>query len=108
MSDCITKLMHKNPHDPIFEFSLHPNEVEDVHLSSTSVLATNFNNTVKVHVGDDQCDDVLFARRRPTSKKMGKGNHFLPQPTTHTLRFLSLKDTHKEIPIYSLPRSRQL
>ena len=59
--------------------------------------------------GDDQSGDVLFARRRPTSKKMGKDTtYLLPQPMTHTLRFLSLKDAPRHIPIYSLPTSSQL
>ena len=82
--------------------------MEDLHLSITSRLPTDFTGTVKLHVGDDQSGDVLFARRRPTSKKMGKDNYLLPQPTTHTLCFLSLKDTHRHIPIYLLPTSCQL
>ena len=108
MIDYITDVMDKKPDVPIFQFSLHPKDVEDLHLSITSRLPTNFNRTVKLHVGDDQSGDVLFARRRPTSKKMGKDNYFLPQSTTHTLRFLSLKDAHRQIPIYSLPTSSQL
>ena len=39
---------------------------------------------------------------------MGKDNHLLRQPTTHTLRLLSLKDTHRQIPIYSLRTSSRL
>ena len=108
VSDCITDVMDKNPHIPIFQFSLHPKDVEDLHPSITSRLPTDSHSTVKLHVGDNQSGDFLFARRRPTSKKMGKDNYLLRQPTTHTLRFLSLKDAHRQIPIDSLPTSSQL
>ena len=107
-SDYIAEVMGKNPHVPIFQFTLSPKDQEDLDLSITCRLPTDSNGTVKLHVGDDQSGDVLFARRRPTSKKLGKNNYLLPQPTTHTLRFLSLKDAHRQIPIYSLPTSSQL
>ena len=81
VSNYITDIMDKNPHVPIFQFSLHPKDVADLHLSITSRLPTDSNSTVKLHVGDDQSGEVLFARRRPTSKKMGKDNYLLPQPT---------------------------
>ena len=108
VSDYIAEVMGKNPHVPIFQFTLSPKDQEDLELSITCRLPTDSNGTVKLHVGDDQSGDVLFARRRPTSKKLGKDNYLLPQPTTHTLRFLSLKDAHRQIPIYSLPTSKQL
>ena len=108
VSDYIAEVMGKNPHVPIFQFTLSPKDQEDLDLSITCRLPTDSNGTVKLHVGDDQSGDVLFARRRPTSKKLGKDNYLLPQPTTHTLRFLSLKDAHRQIPIYSLPTSKQL
>ena len=94
--DYITHVMDKKPHVPIFQFSLHPKDVEDLHLSITSCLPTHSNNTVKRHVGDDQSGDVLFARRRPTSKKMGKDDYLVPQPATRTRRFLTLKDAHRD------------
>ena len=108
VSDYITEVINKNPHVPIVLFFLHPKVVDDLHLSITSRLATNSNSTMKLHVWEDQSGDVLFARRPPTSKKMGKDNYLLPHPTTHTLRFLSLKDARRQIPIYSLPTFSQL
>ena len=108
VSDYITEVIHKIPHVPLFQFFLHPKDMEDLHLSITSRLPTDSNGTMKLHVGDDQSSNALFVRRRPTSKKMGKDNYLLLQPTTHTLRFLSLKDARKQIPIYSLPTAGQL
>ena len=108
VSDYIAEVMGKNPHVRIFQFTLSPKDKDDLDLSITCRVPTDSNGTVKLHVEDDQSGDVLFARRRPTSKKLGKDNYLLPQPTTHTLRFLSLKDAHRQIPIYSLPTSKQL
>ena len=108
VSDYIAEVMGKNLHVPIFQFTLSPKDQEDLDLSITCRLPTDSNGTVKLHVGDDQFGDVLFARRRPTSKNLGKDNYLLPQPTTHTLRFLSLKDALRQIPIYSLATSSQL
>ena len=95
MSDYITHVMDKNPHVPTFLFPFHPKDVETFHLSVTAQLPTDSNGTVKLHGGDDQSGDILLARRRPTSKNMGKDKYLLPQPTTHTPCFLSLKDAHR-------------
>ena len=95
VSDYIAEVMGKNPHVPIFQSTLSPKDQEDLDLSITCRLPTDSNGTVKRHVGDDQSGDVLFARRRPTRKKLGKDNYLLPQPTTHMLRFVSLKDAHR-------------
>ena len=108
VSDYITDVTDKNLHIPIFQLPLHPKDVEDLHLRITSRLSTNSNSTVKLHVGEDQSADVLFARRRSTRKKVGKDNYLLPKPLNHTLCFLSLKDAPREIPIYLLPTSSQL
>ena len=74
-SDYITGVMDKNPHVPIFQLFIYLIDEVDLHLCITSRLPTDSNSTVKLHVGDDQSGDVLFARRRPTSKKMGKDNY---------------------------------
>ena len=108
VSDYINDVMGRNPQVAIFQFSLHPKDVEDLHLSITSRPPTDSNNTVELHVGNEHSGDVLFARRRPTGNKMCKDNYLFPHPTTHRLRFLSLKDAPRQIPIYSLPTSRQL
>ena len=39
---------------------------------------------------------------------IGKRYYLLPLPTTRTLRFLSLKDAHRQIAIYSLTTSSEL
>ena len=104
VSDYITEVIDKVPHIPIFQLCLHPKHIKDLHLSITSRLPTDSNSTVKLHVGDDQSGDMLFARKRATSKKLGKDNYLLPQPTTHTLRFLSLKDAGRRDPSTHCPR----
>ena len=82
VSDYITHVMEKNPTFAFFKLSLHPKDVEDLHLSITSRLPTDSNSTVKLHVGDDQLGDLLFARRHHTSNKMGKDNELFT-PQTH-------------------------
>ena len=106
--DFFIDIMDKNPLVPIFLFSLHPKEAEDLHLSITSRLLTDSIGTVKLHAAHNQTGAVLFTWRRPGSKHLAKDNYLPPQPTTHTLRFLALKDAHIHIPIDSLPMCSQL
>ena len=53
VSDYIAEVMGKNPHVPIFQFTLSPKDQEDLDLSITCRLPTDSNGTVKLHVGDD-------------------------------------------------------
>ena len=53
VSDYITDGMDENPHSPSFQFPLHPEDVEYLHLSITSRLPTDSNSIMKLHVGDN-------------------------------------------------------